>query len=85
MDLALRARPGEESPTASHIGSIFAYEAIKVLAQGEYRASAQELQSLTALCARLGLKGMDALVEGSGEVVRRRAREVQEARVKQAA
>lgn len=83
--MALGARPGEESPTAAHVGSVLAFEAVKVLAQGEYRASPQELQALTALCARLGLKGMDALVAGSGEVVRRRAREVQEARLRQPA
>lgn len=83
LELALGARPGEDSPTATQVGSVLAYEAIKVLAQGEYRASAQELQALTALCSRLGLKGMEALVEGSGEFVRRRARELQESRAQQ--
>jgi hypothetical protein len=75
---AFDARPGEPSPDAAVVAGTLALEASRVLAQGTYRATTGECEMLQRLAMRLGLDWLAQVIDGSAEVVRQRAREVQE-------
>jgi hypothetical protein len=85
LELALTADEHHLAPSASRMAKNLALEAVRVLALGEYRASAAELDELRELLLRLGMGGMEKVAQGSAEVVRMRVQEVKQARLRRPA
>lgn len=58
---------GMRAPGAAYLARTLALEAVRVLAVGPHRASAEELRAVRVLCERVSLRDMSAIAAGEAE------------------